>query len=126
MTGHADFGGGNPGKGGFFDGGVTVAAIDSEAAHMMLVTEGHRLLHGNIDARCEWRPIDGMKAPGQTGDEQEQKKNYEARNRIAAGSKYLRHKTRRPKPDSLPFHLMPHCARAYRESTPISWRLASF
>src|ERR1051325_4901869 len=126
MTGHADFGGGNPGKGGFFDGGVTVAASDSQAAYMVLVAERHWLFQGHIDARCEWRPIDGMKTPGQTGDEQEQQKNYEARNGIAAGSKYLRHKTRRPKPDSLPLHLMPQCARAYRESTPISGRFTPF
>src|SRR5205085_409969 len=43
MTGHADFGRGEAGKGGGLDGSVTVTAIDAERTRMVLVTEGDGL-----------------------------------------------------------------------------------
>src|SRR3954447_26155079 len=58
VTRHAGVGAWQTGKGRFFDGGVTIAAIDSVIANVMLVAERHRLIQRNIDISRVGRPID--------------------------------------------------------------------
>jgi len=48
MAIHASFGGRDTGCGGIFDRSVTIAAVNSIVARVMLVTELYRLLAGNI------------------------------------------------------------------------------
>jgi len=48
MAIHASFGGRDSGCSGIFDRSVTVAAVNSIVARMMLVAELYRLLAGNI------------------------------------------------------------------------------
>ena len=48
MAGHAGFGRRQPRKTRFLDRGVTVAAIESQAADMMFMTEGHGLIAGDV------------------------------------------------------------------------------
>jgi len=51
---HTGFRGWHPGKGGLFDACVAVAAVNSQAVDMMLVTEGRRLIQRNHLASRPW------------------------------------------------------------------------
>ena len=52
MSGHAGLGGRQAGDRVFLDGGVAVAAIQPQVAHMVLVAERHRLLDGDFLMGC--------------------------------------------------------------------------
>src|SRR5882672_8970051 len=63
MAGHACFGRGHSGKSRRFNGTVAIAAVDSQAAGMMLMTERNGLLNRNVYSRGIGRPIDRMQSP---------------------------------------------------------------
>ncbi len=68
MAGHAGFGGWDAGEGGFLDGGVAIAAIDSKSCIMVLMAKRHGLTQGNLHARRIGRPINRIERPTQETD----------------------------------------------------------
>ena len=70
---------------------MTVTAIDSKPAGVMLVTEGNRLLDGNVDARGVRRPVDRVQSPAKADDDKSHRDKNQSCKRVAAWLKYLRH-----------------------------------
>jgi hypothetical protein len=62
MAGHARLGGRHAGRTPRLDGGVAIAAIDSQPAIVMLVAEGRRLIQSDPLARHVRRPPDSAHA----------------------------------------------------------------
>ena len=62
---HAGLGGRNPGKTGNLNGSVTITAIDSQTADVVLMTERDRLRACNSSKGGVWGPLDLFTGPKQ-------------------------------------------------------------
>src|SRR5579862_8250688 len=95
VTIHTCFGGRDVGKTGRFHGGMAVAAIQPHSAYVMRVAERHRLL---ARLRCPGivvRGIQNGKNPRKKCQDENRAENRDARKRIGAAIKYLRHEATR-------------------------------
>ena len=70
---------------------MTIAAVDTESFHMMLVTEWHRLLTRHSHPCCVGRPKDGVCEPAGSNNCQHGAYEADSRNRIGTRGKYLCH-----------------------------------
>lgn len=93
MTGHANLGAGQTGKGGFLDRGVAVATINPVIADVMFVTEGNGLLHWNIDIGGVGRPKDGRSRPSRRANQNHETHDNDFGADISAFGKKLSHET---------------------------------
>src|SRR5262245_7353329 len=84
-------GGRDSGERRVLDGAVAVAALDAEAAHMMLVVERHRLLNGDVDAGKIGRADEDITNRDQTSDHEDSAKDGCLRDYVGAGVKDLSH-----------------------------------
>jgi len=88
---HASFGGRDTGCGGIFDRSVTIAAVNAIVARVMLVTELHRLLAGNILARKIWRASERQDPRKSQSRQKNRGKQAETGDKIRAAVKNLGH-----------------------------------
>src|SRR5437016_11848603 len=91
MAVHASLGRRNPGNGGSFHAGMTVAAIDAVIAHVMLVAELQGLLTGNVLSRHIGRARHREHGYERHSDQKEGRKHTEPRDEIGAAMKNLCH-----------------------------------
>ena len=91
MAVHADLRGWHSGEGRFFDGCVTVAAIQTEAGHVMLMTEGNRLGRPNSDVCQVGRASDSNRYPRNSGEQENKTENADPRKSIGAAMEYPGH-----------------------------------
>jgi len=91
MTGHAGFGGRNPCKSTFFNGGMTVTAVDTELADVMAVTEWHFLLADNTCQGDIRGSIYGQQQPDENSDDYQAAENGDFGKRVGAAVENLRH-----------------------------------
>lgn len=101
MAVHASLGRCNAGEGCLLDGGVAVTAIDPEAADMVLMAEGNRLLAGHVLRRCVGRAPKCVSKPHGQDRRRADRGENDAGDRIRSWMKYLNHPARaafRPSP----------------------------
>lgn len=91
VTRHAGVGAWQTGKGGLFDGGVTITTIDSVIANVMFVAERHRLIQRNIDIGRVGRPIDFGGGPTGYANEHDDTENRYTRVNVRPRRKKLGH-----------------------------------
>lgn len=87
MAVHTYFRRGYSRKRGLLNRGVAITAIDSDAAHVMLVTEWYRLSLGHPDLRDVCRPADRNRNPRYCGQQENESENSDSRQRIGAALK---------------------------------------
>ena len=92
VTRHAGIGARHTGKGRLLNCRVTITAIDSVVAHVMFVTEGNRLIEGNVHVSGVRRPQNFRGEETTSRQEQQYSNNDHASMGIRACAKYLRHK----------------------------------
>src|SRR5690348_2751176 len=72
---------------------VAVPAINTEAAHVMLVAEGHWLLDGHLGARGVVRSVQFRPRPDEKGQNEDPAEYAEPRKCVGAGMENLGHRT---------------------------------
>src|ERR1051326_6835595 len=91
MAVHARLSGGNIRERRVFDGGVAVAAVDTQSADVMLVTERHRLLNRNLGAGGVGGCVQLRPCPNEEGDDEDPAKDAQTRKSIGAVMENLGH-----------------------------------
>src|SRR5215469_7401487 len=91
MAVHAGLGRRNAGKTRSLHRGVAIPAINTERAHVVLMTEWHRLNLRHSHVVHVWRALNLFTHPGEAKQHKHRTKNREARNAICAAMKDLRH-----------------------------------
>jgi hypothetical protein len=81
----------NSGKGRRLDAGVAITTIDPGLRNVVLMAEWHGLFPDYTRVRDIWRADHSENHPTKRGQNEHGAKNREARNRVHAGMKYLRH-----------------------------------
>jgi len=81
----------NAREGGFLHGGMTVAAIDAQAADVVLVAERHRLLAQDAGTRDIIRPAEFRCHPSQAGKDEDRAQDAHLGDDVEAAVKNLRH-----------------------------------
>jgi hypothetical protein len=89
MAIHAGLGRWNVGKRRILDSGVTVPAIDSQAAHVMLVAKRNGLLDWNLGARRVIGMVELGKSPCEKTQNKHASENAESGESVGAAMKNL-------------------------------------
>src|SRR5581483_1094944 len=81
---HARLGGRDSGERRSFDRGVAIPAVDSNAAHVMRMTERHRLLARHMLARAVAAPVELREGPGEKAQPEHRAEDTQPRKSIGA------------------------------------------
>src|SRR5690242_15296667 len=92
VTRHAGIGAGHTRKGRLLNGRMAITAINSVIAHVMFVTEGNRLIEGNVHVSGVRRPENFRSQETASRQKQQYCNNGHASMGVRACAKYLRHK----------------------------------
>jgi hypothetical protein len=91
MAGHTDLGSWHTGKRALVDCRVTVATVDTQATHVVLMAKRHRLSARHPFLRGVTRPVEGRQKPQESGKDKNSTKDAQSSKGIGAGMKDLRH-----------------------------------
>jgi len=91
VTVHAGFSGWNPSKGTHFHGSVTIAAVNTQSTHMMLVAELYWLLADDTLFSGIAGPVQRCHEPQQSCKDKHRSQNADARDGVRAWMKDLGH-----------------------------------
>ena len=81
----------NTGEARVFHRGVTIAAVNAESSHVMLMTERHRLGLADTGVSYEGGSLNGIEDPSQSSNNENSTEDSGAGQRIRAAMKDLRH-----------------------------------
>ena len=91
VAGHAGFNGGDIGKRGFFNRGVTIPTIDAHAGHMVFVAKGNGLFFGNLNIGCVVQSV-GVEQNGEArSNDNQNRDDADSGKCVATTRKKLRH-----------------------------------
>ena len=91
MTGHAGLGGGDAGKGAYFDRGMAIAAVYAHAGNVVLMAEVDGLVNRHVDLIDKVDAVDIEQDSQNTGHDEEDGEDAGLRRPVGATWEYLSH-----------------------------------